>query len=67
MDERNEKIGYKIREGQMEKVPYMLLVGDKEMEVNTVAVRQRGKGDIGVMEVAEFISQLTTEIKEKKI
>jgi threonyl-tRNA synthetase len=46
VDDRNEKIGYKIREGQMEKVPYMLIVGDKEKETDTVAVRQRGKGDL---------------------
>ena len=49
MDNRNEKIGFKIREAQMQKIPYMLVIGDKEAEAGTVAVRQRGKGDIGTM------------------
>lgn len=62
VDDRNEKIGYKIREGQMEKVPYLLVVGDKEKESNTVAVRQRGKGDVGSRTVVDFIDDILTEI-----
>ncbi|BBB92831.1 MAG TPA: threonine--tRNA ligase [Methylomusa anaerophila] len=65
IDDRNEKIGYKIREGQLEKVPYMLVVGDKEVETRSVAVRKRGEGDIGTMPVDKFINQVSGEIKEK--
>ncbi len=56
VDERNEKIGYKIRAAQLEKVPYMLIIGDKEMTENTVAVRSRKKGDLGAMPADEFIA-----------
>jgi len=66
LDDRNEKIGYKIREAQVKKIPYMLVVGDKEMESGAVAVRERGKGDIGAMPVEEFIAKLDEEIKSKK-
>ncbi len=65
IDDRNEKIGYKIREGQMEKVPYMLIIGDKEKETGTVAVRQRGKGDLGSVPAADFIAGLLAEIVAK--
>ena len=51
---RSEKIGAKIRDAQLQKVPFMLVLGDREMEQRTVAVRERAKGDIGVMSVAEF-------------
>ena len=54
VDSRSEKIGYKIREAQLQKIPYMLVVGDKEMETNTVGVRSRTDGDIGAMSVEEF-------------
>ena len=54
LDDRNEKIGYKIREAQLEKVPYMLVVGDKEVESKTVAIRSREEGDIGTMTIEEF-------------
>jgi threonyl-tRNA synthetase len=66
VDDRNEKIGYKIREGQMEKVPYMLVVGDKEQENGTVAVRQRSKGDLGSMPAADFTATVLAEIVAKK-
>ena len=66
LDDRNEKLGYKIREAQMQKVPYTLVVGDKEMETGTVHVRRRGEGDVGAMDQAAFISMLQEEIKEKK-
>jgi len=58
LDERNEKIGYKIREAQMQKVPYMLIVGDKEAEENTVSVRVRGKGDVGQKSIDAFIEEV---------
>ncbi|MCL2546451.1 MAG: threonine--tRNA ligase [Oscillospiraceae bacterium] len=64
IDERNEKIGYKIREAQLEKIPYMLIVGDKEQEENTVSVRARD-GDKGAMPVAEFVAIAAKEIEEK--
>ena len=66
VDDRSEKIGYKIREAQVQKVPYILLVGDKEIETNAVAVRKRGEGDIGAQNADEFIANLLIEIKEKK-
>jgi threonyl-tRNA synthetase len=65
VDERSEKIGYKIREAQLEKVPYTLVVGDKEVESGSVAVRKRGQGDIGGQIASEFIFNLLKEIKEK--
>ena len=66
VDDRSEKIGYKIREAQMEKVPYILLVGDKEVESGCVAVRKRGQGDIGAQNADEFIANLLVEIQEKQ-
>ncbi|MGN1052055.1 MAG: His/Gly/Thr/Pro-type tRNA ligase C-terminal domain-containing protein, partial [Candidatus Scatosoma sp.] len=65
VDKRNEKIGYKIREAQMEKAPYMLVVGEKEAESGTVAVRRRDKGDTGAVAVAEFVDTVTKEIADK--
>ena len=65
IDLRNEKIGYKIREAQLEKVPYMLVVGDKEMENGMVAVRSRREGDLGTMNVDAFIAKILEEIKAK--
>lgn len=65
VDDRNEKIGYKIREGQMEKVPYLLVLGDKEMEAGTVAVRKRGEGDIGVVAAEEFMAKVLEEVAAK--
>ena len=67
VDDRNEKIGYKIREAQLSKTPYMLVVGDKEQDENKVSIRVRGKGDIGQMTVEEFIKKIITEIETKKI
>ena len=65
-DLRNEKIGYKIREAQMQKIPYMLVVGDKEAEAGTVSVRTRNGGDMGAMELDVFIAQIQEEIATKK-
>ena len=64
-DLRNEKIGYKIREAQMEKVPYMLVVGEKEAEAGQVAVRRRDKGDIGAVSADEFIATILDDITNK--
>lgn len=67
IDDRSEKIGYKIREAQLEKVPYMLLVGDKDIENNVVSVRSRKDGDIGAMSLEEFIEKANEEIRTKAI
>lgn len=66
-DYRPEKIGAKIREAQLEKIPYMLVVGEKEVAAGTVAVRDRVDGDIGAMPVAELIARLAKEVREKTI
>lgn len=65
-DHRNEKIGYKIREAQMEKVPYMLVLGDKEAEGNQLAVRSRAGGDLGAMDYAAFEAMLLDEVESRK-
>ena len=65
-DYRNEKIGYKIREAQMQKTPFMLIIGDKELQSGTVAVRSRKDGDLGSMSVDEFITYITKIINEHK-
>ena len=67
LDTRNEKMGYKIREAQMMKIPYMLVVGDKEIENNSVAVRSRAGGDLGVMEPAAFLAKAQEEIRSKAL
>ncbi len=66
IDDRNETIGKKIRNAQLEKLPYMLVIGDNEMNDKTVAVRSRREGDKGVMSVADFKSELLAEIAEKR-
>ena len=63
IDDRNEKIGYKIREAQLQKVPYMLVVGDKEIENNQVGVRSRKDGDIGAMSLSDFEEKLDREVR----
>ena len=65
VDDRNEKIGYKIREAQLEKVPYMLVLGKKEEEQNIVSVRSRKDGDIGTLTIEEFKQKILKEDKEK--
>ncbi len=67
LDLRSEKMGRKIRDAQLEKVPYMLIIGDKEIETGTVAVRDRKLGDIGVMSVEDFIKRVKKEVKELKL
>ena len=66
-DDRNETIGKKIREAQMHKVPYTLIIGENEVNAGTVAVRKRGQGDIGAMSVEEFIEKLSNDVKNKSI
>ena len=67
LDESNEKIGYKIRKAQLEKVPYMLVLGAKEQEGNLVAVRSRKDGDLGQMKIDEFVQKIQREIENKVI
>lgn len=67
MDSRNEKVGYKIREGQLQKIPYLLVVGDKEVEQQAVAVRQRKAGDLGAMSLLDFTQKICDEIQQKSI
>ena len=66
LDDRSEKIGYKIREAQLQKVPYMLVIGDKEVEANAVGVRSRTDGDIGQMKLDEFVNKIEDEVKNYK-
>ena len=67
VDDRSEKLGYKLREAQLEKVPYMLVVGDKDIENNTVSVRSRKEGDKGAMAIDDFIKAVKEEIDTKRI
>jgi len=66
LNDANETLGKRIREDEMQKIPYLLVIGDKEIEAEAVAVRQRGKGDLGQIAINKFISQLQEEIKEKR-
>ncbi len=67
VDGRSEKIGYKIREAQLEKVPYMFIIGDKDIEAQTVSVRHRKEGDLGAMKLEQFIEMAVEEIETKAI
>ena len=67
VDDRSEKVGYKIREAQLEKVPYMIILGDKDIENGTISVRARKAGDLGAMTVEEFLSRAKEEIDSKVI
>ncbi len=67
MDLRNEKLGYKIREAQLEKVPYMLVIGENEAANGTVSVRRRGEGDLGAQPVSEFVARIAGEIAAKRV
>ena len=66
VDERNEKIGKKIRDTELMKIPYMLVVGEKEMNEEKVAVRRQGKGDLGTKSLEEFIHEAAAEYEERK-
>ncbi|MCD4693208.1 MAG: threonine--tRNA ligase [Calditrichales bacterium] len=61
-DGRNEKMGYKIREAEVNKIPYMIIIGDKELENNKISVRHKGEGDLGQMEISDFIDNLIKDI-----
>lgn len=65
IDDRSEKLGYKLREAQLEKVPYMLVAGDKDIENGVISVRSRKQGDMGQMSIDEFIKMITEEIETK--
>jgi len=65
VDDRNEKIGKKIRSSEMNKIPFMLVIGEKEVNENKVAVRQRGEGDLGSMEIDEFVELINNKVKEE--
>jgi threonyl-tRNA synthetase len=65
-DLRNEKLGYKIREAQLDKTPYMLIVGEQEASAGTVSVRRRGEGDLGVQPIGEFVDRVLEEIRTKR-
>jgi threonyl-tRNA synthetase len=65
LDKRQEKIGYKIREAQLQKVPYMLVVGDREVETGTVSVRERSGGDKGSSAVSAFVAKARDEVARK--
>lgn len=66
IDTRSEKVGYKIREAQLKKIPYMLVIGDKEVETGTLSIRSRSEGDLGAMTIDDLTKILKKEIKEKK-
>ena len=63
LDDRQEKIGYKIREAQLQKIPYMLILGEKEVEAESLGVRSRKEGDMGAMKMTEFIEKIKDEIE----
>jgi len=65
LDDRNEKIGKKIRDNELKRIPYLLIVGEKEAETGTVAVRKQGEGDKGVMTIEEFTSLITSEVESQ--
>ena len=66
IDDRNEKLGFKLREAQLEKVPYMIVIGDKDIENGAISVRSRKKGDMGSMDIDEFIKMIKEEIDTKQ-
>ena len=63
LDDRNEKLGYKIREAQMDKIPYMLIIGQKEKDVNQVSVRSRDAGDLGSIDINDFINKVKSDVE----
>ena len=65
VDKRNEKLQYKIREGELNKVPYMLIIGDREKEARTVSLRARKEGNLGAMKIEDFVERIKTEVKNK--
>ena len=67
MDDTNEKVGAKIRLAQLERIPYMLIIGAKEQESNQVSVRHRDRGDVGAVGVDEFKNQVVAEIRSRSL
>jgi threonyl-tRNA synthetase len=67
VDDRQEKVNYKIREAQLQKIPYMLVVGDREAAEKAVAVRSRAKGDLGPRPVAQFVTDALAEVRAKAL
>ncbi len=67
LDDRKEKIGAKIRDAQLQKVPYMIILGDKEVENNTVSVRHRTRGDLGARSIQEFVDELHPLIASRAV
>jgi threonyl-tRNA synthetase len=65
IDDRNEKIGRKIRDNELKRIPYLLVVGEKEADSHTVAVRRQGEGDKGVMTLADFVSFFLNEVRQQ--
>jgi threonyl-tRNA synthetase len=65
IDDRNEKIGKKIRDNELKRIPYLLVVGEKEAETDTIAVRVQGEGDKGSMKLEEFVNYINNEIKKQ--
>ncbi len=65
VDDRNEKVGRKIRDNELKRIPYLLIIGEKELESNTVSVRKQGHGDMGIMTVEEFANFINTEVKKE--
>ena len=65
IDERNEKIGKKIRDTELMKVPYMLVIGEKEVNEGKASIRRQGKGDLGAKSVDEFLNEIVAEVKER--
>ena len=65
LDDRNEKIGRKIRDNEQKKIPYLLIVGENEMNGNTVSVRRQGQGDMGSMPVEDFIKKINEEVNSQ--
>ena len=67
LDDRAEKIGYKIREAQLEKIPYMIVVGEKEQAEKTVSIRSRKEGDLGSMPLSAFIEKVEEQVRTKEL
>jgi threonyl-tRNA synthetase len=66
IDDRNEKIGKKIRDTELMRVPYMLVIGEKEVNEKKVSIRRQGKGDLGAKDVDEFLNEIVEEVKERR-
>ena len=67
IDDRNEKVGKKIRDTELARVPYMLVIGEKEMNEGKASIRRQGIGDLGAKDINEFITEISKEIKERSM